>query len=292
MKKLLLASAMMVAGSAAIADPFYLDIGTNYDGQIAPNGGKLCDTCTSMKDELLYKYDSETTILDTDGNGVDAGDLISTNGGLLTQNIATLSSNLVTNLDPAEVLGTNSNNGLNSDWFMTFSFVGLQGIVTDVANIGGNLVPQFAYGPGVIDLMITFDGVNYNNFMDIAIDGGIATGLSIVLDGRADFTNVDAGFNDLFHSGVADCAGDNSFYAIWSNCGEGAGEDLAIKFITSFDTNVLLSDFQPGPAPNTFVVSSNHDGSATFAVPEPSTLMLLSGAALMGGLARRRKAKA
>jgi hypothetical protein len=197
-----------------------------------------------------------------------------------------LATNQITGFLPAEVFGANSDNGYGSDWLISFSVTGLAGVVTGVS--GG--VPQFAYGPGLLELFLTFDGVSFNNFMDINITGGGATGVSTILTGTADFTNVDAGFNDLFHSGTFDCLGNDDFFSIWSNCGEGAGEMLTINFFSSFDTNIFVSDFTDN-GDGTFSLTSNHDGSGTFeAVPEPSTLALLGGSMLLlGGMARRNK---
>lgn len=284
MKKSLLAAALMAVGGSATAAPFYLDIGTNYDGQIAPAGDKVCDTCTSLKNELLFTYESSTTIVDMDASlSISAGDSLTTDGGLA---VGDLANNMVTGFTPNEVFGANSNNGYSTNWLMSFSVTGLDGVVTGVSPEG---VPLFTYGPGLLELYVTFDGVTFNNFMDIIITGGGATGVSTILTGTADFTNVDAGFNDLFHSGTFDCMGDSSFYAIWANCGEGAGEMLAINFFASFDTNIFVSDFDFDGV-DTFTLTSDHDGSASFAVPEPSTLALLGGTMLLlGGMARRNK---
>ena len=287
MKKTLLAASILLASGSVSAAPFYLDLGSNFDGLIAPAGDKVCDTCTSMKDELTFTYDSTTTITDLDSNGIDAGDLVETDGGI---GVGGLTTNQITGFIPNETLGNESNNGLNTDYSLTFDIVDLTGVVTGVTPGG---VPLLTYGPGsVLELFITFDGVAFNNFMDILIDGAATTGVSTGMTGRVDFTAVDAGFNDLFHSGVKSCGGSDSLFDIWSNCGEGAGEALTIDFIASFDTNVNIFDFTAmGGMPPVFTVSTNHDGSATFEVPEPSTLALLGGSLLMlAGVARRRKA--
>lgn len=283
MKKSLLAAALMVAGSSAYADPFYMDIGTDYS---ATDSDQVCPTCTSVKNELLFTYQSSTTIVDLDDSAsINAGDSIITDGGLA---VGPVDFNVVTGFTPAQLLsGANSNNGYNVNWQMTFSIEDLAGVVTGVSGSG---VPEFAYGPGLLELFVTFDGTTFNNFMDIAVTGGGATGVSTILTGTADFTNVDAGYNDLFHSATKNCEGDDSFFAIWSNCGAGAGNALTIDFFASFDTNIFVSDFDfiPGD-PNVFTLDSDHDGSATFSVPEPSTILLIGSMALLGGLARRSK---
>jgi hypothetical protein len=285
MKKTLLAAAMMAVGGSATAAPFFLDIGTNFDGLIAPAGDKMCNTCTSMKDEFTFAYDSTTTIIDMDASGtISAGDALFTDGGLAVGGLAT---NRITGFLPAETFGSFSDNGYGgANWLISFSVENLAGVVTGVSGAG---VPLFAYGPGLLELFVTFDGTTFNNFMNINITGGGATGVSTILTGTADFTGVDAGYNDLFHSGTYDCLGSSSFFDIWSNCGEGAGEMLTINFFSSFDTNIFVSDFTFDGV-DTFTLTSNHDGSGTFAVPEPSTLALLGGSMLLlGGMARRNK---
>lgn len=279
MKKSLLAMSVLLAAGGVSADPFYVDVGTNY----GPAGDQVCPTCTSMKDEFLFTYESSTTIFDTVNNNIiDAGDLLTTDGGLA---VGTLAHNQVTGFTPNEVFGANSNNGYGpTNYLISFSITGLNGVVTGVSGSG---VPEFTYGPGLLEMFITFDGVTFNNFMDVAITGGGATGVSTILTGMADFTSVDAGYNDLIHSGSTSCLGSDSFFDIWTNCGP---DGLTIDFFASFDTNIFVSDFTYNPGPDTFTLTSNHDGSATFSVPEPGTLALLGGSlVLMGVMARRNK---
>jgi hypothetical protein len=277
MKKSLLAASILLAAGSVSAAPFYLDVGTDYS---LTDSDQVCATCTSMKDEILFVYDSTTTIVDTDGSlSISAGDALTTDGGLA---VGPLGTNQITGFAPNEVFGADSNNGYGPNWLMSFSVTGLNGVVTGVSGLG---VPLFTYGPGLLELFITFDGTTFNNFMDIAITGGGATGVSTILTGMADFTTVDAGFNDLFHSGTADCMGSDSFFDIWTNCGVA----LPISFFASFDTNIFVSDFTFDGV-DTFTLTSNHDGSATFTVPEPGTLALVGASLLlMGGMARRNK---
>lgn len=276
MKKSLLAASILIAAGNVSAGSFYLDPGVDYS---ATDSDQVCATCTSMKSQFTFQYESVTDINDLDANGIDSGDTLVTTAGLA---VGGLGENNVTGFTPNEVFGANSNNNYGDDWLMSFSMSGLSGVVTGVTGAG---VPLFSYGPGLLELFVTFDGSTLINFMDVTILGGTSTGLGIEMVGVADFTNVDGTYNNLIHSGDADCAGSTGFFDIWTNCGEA----MPISFFADFNTNVTTSDFTDN-GDGTFSVASNHDGSATFSVPEPGTLALVGMSLLMmGGMARRSK---
>ncbi|WP_260295625.1 PEP-CTERM sorting domain-containing protein [Sedimenticola hydrogenitrophicus] len=289
MKKTLLALSLLGLTGSAVATPFYVDTGVNWNGETTLTSDKVCDTCTSSKDEIAYLYQSVSTTNDTDGSGgLSAGDTIFTDGGLAVGDII---NNQVTGFNPNEVFGIANNNGYGSDWLLTFSFTGLVGTVVEYTP-GTSL--ELAYGAfGNFDLYYTTDGVTLQNFMDIQVTGAVTGSGGTLLSGVVDFSNVDAlpvSTYNLFHSQGGTCNGLTGFYDIWLNCDGIANPLLEITFLADFNTNastIVVTDNGAAGA----ILQGNHDGSAVFNVPEPSTLALFGGTLLLlGASARRRKA--
>ncbi|MBT1064861.1 PEP-CTERM sorting domain-containing protein [Bowmanella sp. Y26] len=308
MKKSLLAVSLLALAGTAAADPFYLDVGTAYGSVNVGN----CATCTGNKDEATILYDSSTTIIDVDNNGIDVGDTVITNGGLgvallpgmsnphPSSAFGSLDSNLITGFNPSS---TSNDYGISPDgsWVVSFGFSNLTGVVS---GFNGS-VPLLSYGPGTINFYVSEMGGAQQNFMNVNVDFGGPDGLGTAIFGEVDFTGIGAmlslantDLRNLFHSATHSCNGKDGFYDIWNECGAGSlGNDIMeIFFDGHFDTNVLLSQFAADAANNgqdgddRYYVSTNHDGSITFRVPEPGTLAMFGMSLLaLGGLSRRRK---
>ena len=313
MKKLSLIATLLLASTTAAADPFYINVGTDFGG----NDGSQADgaTTTGWLSEMQFKYESDSVITDADGSfSLTVGDTISSTGGVLRTDFAAdwgsnyldgLANNQFTSLLPGSIGGT-SHNGFNSfsnAWGLTLGFDNVEGVITDVDSSG---TATIAYNSGTIslyyyddvagaptsnsdlvrlyDFTITQGGDGYNGVVGTGLDGMMGnSNMSECLNGVAttDPTCVFAGdlLNLAFGGSVL----------TGSEAEALAQADPSFQFGSFVITDTeQVGNVQFDPQ-GQFLISGSHDGSITFNVPEPGTLGLF-GLALLGvaGFARRK----
>lgn len=282
MKKLILAAAVSVASTGVSA----ADVEWNFG----------FGSSNVPVEEMIFAYNSQSTVTDSDGDGViSVGDAIVSHGGwgpngfdslagspLNGQGYDNINQNIVTGFNPNIPFPAN----YNSDYSFTFYFNDLMG------EWDGN---DFRYSSGTINFGV-FD-INNNTFDDLfAIDiaeggniGGAGQAAQIFL-GEIDENSLQNGAGTGF---TLTANGKTQTLSDWL-----AG-DMRVLFESNQTVEGAIDPGFPGfgadivfaaPGDST-LLAANHTGRFSLNVPEPSTIAVL-GLSLIGFAAAGRKRKA
>ena len=298
MKKLypLAVIAMLTAGTAS-ADSIYLNVGNDYDSSASDNAQSVNDNSTGWFDSLQITYESETTFTDANSDGFfSAGDTFSSDAGMaLGTTFADLNGSHATNLNGGFFPGENGFNETDAGqgWTITFGITNLTGQVISTGPNPTDL--SLAYNSGTINVFFyEYQGIlapgadisaDLVHIYDLDISGGAPDGDSTNFSG--DITN----FGTDTVNGVP--VGDIFNIAYGSDVKTFMEASLlpgGLLFEMSNDTQGNLFASYDNGAGSTQTVNGQHEGSISYAVPEPTTLAIL-GLGLLGFAGARRRNK-
>jgi hypothetical protein len=288
MKKLLLASALALTTSVAVASPVFIDVGQDFGNNASPQAAG--DTTTGWLDSLSLVYTSSSDFVDLDDSvTLSDGDTVKTSAGFIDGDFSSLQVNVVTGLLPGQSGGGPSKNGYNKDaelnvddgWGLTFQIEDMEGVVAGGTN------QYLNYTSGDITLYYFDETMNATtDFIELftisVANSGLTTGSgggsfvsgSISSFGTGSVNGVDAG--DVFN---------NAF---------GSFEDyvVTLPIFSVIDYNTTpIGGFTGAPGNSghlELTANGTHDGSIVFNVPEPTSIAIL-GLGLLGFAGSRRR---
>lgn len=294
MKVKVLAVAFALMSGAAMAQPVYINVGSDFGSNgfnkvAGPNS-------TGWVEDLQYNYTSSSSFTDANNNGVfDAGDTVLSSGGTKLPSFdpaVDFGDNSITSLLPKQI-GGQSHNGYFNDWFMTFGFDNLTGFM-DYNPIDGF---GLRYTGGTISFYAALMNVpaaqtQLVRIFDLIVTGSEYSASGLFLDGYVGNYGATA-FNgvattDMFNTSFN--GANKTFGDITSTLGAD-GNPIKMKFRVDLNSNSVRPNIVYQNAGDTVVQGATHDGSISFnaQVSEPASVAML-GLGLLGlGFMRKRK---
>lgn len=296
LKKLGLAVAIGSFATAAMAEPFFIDVGTDFNSDGDSLTGDINELGYSGTLATSFYFGNPaangTPVFDTNvlpQFGFTAGNFTAIDGStpVTLKNVTAFAERNIDSLNPLFGGAQTERFGLDNGWSLAYNYE-LNGAVNLAA--GG-----VEFTSGFFDVFFTAldgDGLPTGGEIQVAkilVTGSDVQAANLNIFGEVDYSWCAPACGAFVENFFNDSASGESFYNIWSS----SVPPPTINFV--LDTNVnpplptvsQLVQIPGGP----LVRQTTLDGSVTFAVPEPGTLALL-GAGLFGAGALRRRNKA
>ncbi len=294
-KALALVGALLAA--PVVAQPIYIDIGADYGGNANTAAGT---TTTGWLDELQFNYNSWSKVFDSNGNGtIDAGDVITSSGGLLGSGfnnfISQYGNNSISSFLPQEfgAFGP-SNNGYKNGWELSFGFNNLSGVIDGFGGVnwvGGTI--SF-YATTNVGACAAANNINcFTRLFDMNVTNGGNIPSATILNGYLTNFNSAQSINGVIAGDIFNTkfGGINQSFRDIHDALASVGQQQNFQFIVDQNVAALPAVTGYDPVTKTFTLArALHDGSLAFNVPEPTSIAIL-GLGLLGlGLSRRKQA--